>query len=149
MFGALKRVLGAGAAEVKANYSENKDYLEAVVAASALVAFADGDLEDAERQKVTKVITNHPTLGKFYRQNDIEQTVDVMFRRVKEASGRQQLALELDDIKNRPEGRQMANDVYLVALDIANADGQVEPEEDVVLKKIANRLGVDPSQFDF
>lgn len=148
-FGAVKRVLGAGAAEVKANYSENKDYLEAVVAAAALVANADGELEDAERQKIAKVINNHPTLSKFYKQNDIEQTIDVMFRRVKDGSGRQQLALELDDIKTRPEGRQMANDVYLIAKDIAMADGQMEPEEEVVLQKIANRLGVDTTQFDF
>ncbi|WP_286202112.1 TerB family tellurite resistance protein [Ochrobactrum sp. SFR4] len=43
----------------------------------------------------------------------------------------------------------MAEDVYLIALDIANADGEVEPEEDAVLKKIAARLGVDTSKFDF
>lgn len=36
MFGALKKAFGAGAREVQANYSQNKDYLEAVCAASAL-----------------------------------------------------------------------------------------------------------------
>jgi tellurite resistance protein len=148
MFGALKKAFKAGAKEVAADYSQNKDYLEAVCAAAALVANADGEIEDAEKAKVAKVIGNHPVLSKFYKQNDIEQVSEQMFKRAKDASGRQQLARELDDIKWRDSG-QMAEDVYLVALDVANADGELEPEEEVVLKKIAGRLGVDASKFDF
>ncbi|MBI1690496.1 tellurite resistance TerB family protein [Methylorubrum sp. DB1722] len=147
MFGAIKKAFGAGAKEIKADYSQNKDYLEAVCAASALVAYADGELEESERSKVIRTISQHPTLGKMYQQSAIESAVEVMFKRAKDASGRQQLARELDDIKGRDGS--MAEDVYLVALDVAHADGQVEPEEDVVLKKIAARLGVDISKFEF
>lgn len=43
----------------------------------------------------------------------------------------------------------MAEDAYLIALDIANADGDLEPAEEAVLKKLAARLGVDASKFDF
>lgn len=147
MFGALKRALGAGAKEVQKDYSQNRDYLEAVLAAAALVANADGDIEDTERAKVVKVVSNHPTLSKFYKQNDIEQVAETMFRRAKDVSGRQQLARELDDIKGRDA--TMADDVYLVAQDIALADGELEPQEADVLAKIANRLGVDPKKFEF
>lgn len=149
MFGLLKRAVTAGATEVKAEYGENKDFLEAVCAAVALVAAADGDIEETERRKAVSIITNHSTLGKLYKQNDIESVSEAMFKKAKDSSGRQQLARELDDIKARPNGAQMAEDVYLIAVDIANADGEVEPEEDVVLKKIAARLGVDASKFDF
>ncbi|WP_342152298.1 tellurite resistance TerB family protein [Methylorubrum sp. SB2] len=149
MLGAFKRAFGAGAKEVQANYSENKDYLEAVCAAGALVANADGEIEDSERSKIVRTLTNHPTLGKMYQQTAIEQVAETMFKRAKDASGRQQLARELDDIKTRPNGSQMAEDVYLVALDIANADGELEPEEEAVLKKIAARLGVDTAKFEF
>ena len=149
MFGVLKRAFSAGATEVKAEYGENKDFLEAVLAAVALVAAADGDIEESERRKAVSIVTNHQTLGKLYKQNDIETTAELMFKRAKDVSGRQQLARELDDIKSRPNGTSMAEDVYLIALDIANADGEVEPQEDVVLKKIAARLGVDPNKFDF
>lgn len=149
MFGALKKAFASGAKEIKADYSENKDFLEAVCAASALVAAADGDIEESERRKVVSIITNHSTLSKIYQQNVIEQTADTMFKRAKDSSGRQQLARELDDIKTRANGAQMAEDVYLIALDIANSDGEVEPEEEVVLKKIAARLGIDTSKFDF
>lgn len=149
MFGVLKRAFSAGATEVKAEYGENKDFLEAVLAAVALVAAADGDIEESERRKAVSIVTNHQTLGKLYKQNDIETVAELMFKRAKDVSGRQQLARELDDIKTRANGLSMAEDVYLIALDIANADGEIEPQEDVVLKKIAARLGVDPGKFDF
>lgn len=149
MFGMFKRAAAAATQEVKAEYGENKDFLEAVCAAAALVAAADGDIEESERRKVVSLITNHATLGKLYQSQAIEATADTMFKRAKDSSGRQQLARELDDIKGRPNGATMAEDVYLLAVDIANADGEVEPQEDAVLKKIAARLGVDPAKFDF
>ncbi|OCC05229.1 hypothetical protein BA190_10015 [Labrys sp. WJW] len=149
MFASLKRAFKGATREVAAEYGQNKDFLEAVCAAAALVAAADGDIEDSERRKLVSLVQNHSTLSKLYQSNVIEQTAETMFKRAKEASGRQQLARELDDIKSLPNGAQMAEDVYLLAQDIANADGEVEPEEDVVLKKIASRLGVDTSKFDF
>ena len=149
MFGALKKAFGAGAREVQANYSQNKDYLEAVCAASALVAMADGELEEVEKNKVIALLTNHSTLGKMYDRATVEGTAETMFKRSKDASGRQSLARELDDIKGRPDGAQMAEDVYLIAVDVSAADGEVEPEEKVVLEKIASRLGVDPAKFTF
>ena len=156
MFGSLKKAFGAGAKEIKAEYSENKDFLEAVLAASALVAAADGDIEEQERRKVISVVSNHATLSKLYASNVIESTADTMFKRAKDASGRNQRDRnlsardrELDDVKNRPGGQQMAEDAYLIALDIANADGELEPQEAEVLKKIAARLNVDTSKFDF
>lgn len=149
MFGVLKKALGAGSREVAAAYGENKDFLEAVCAGVALVAAADGDIEENERQKAVRILANHQDLSKLYKQPDIEQTLETMFRRAREASGRQQLAREIDDIKSRPNGAKMAEDVYLVALDIAHADGELEPAEEAVLKKLAARLGVDPSRFEF
>lgn len=149
MFGLLKKAVKAGAKEVQADYSKNRDYLEAVCAACALVAFADGDIEDSERAKAVRILTGHQTLGKMYQQSEIEQVAEAMFKRAKDASGRQALARELDDIKGREGAAQMAEDVYLIALDIAHADGELEPEEEAILKKIAARLGVDPSRFEF
>lgn len=152
-FSGLKRAVGAGAGavtkEVSANYSGNLDFLEAVCAACALVAFADGELEDSERTKAIGIITGHTLLGKFYDRTVIETTIDTMFKRAKDASGRNSLGRELDDIVGRPEGAKMAEDVYLIATDIAMADGELEEAEGVMLKKIAGRLRVDTSKFEF
>ncbi|MFG1332063.1 TerB family tellurite resistance protein [Xanthobacter autotrophicus] len=149
VFGALKKAFKAGAKEVQADYSKNRDFLEAVCAASALVAYADGSIDDSERTKAVRILTSHQTLGKMYQQSEIEQVADTMFKRAKEASGRQALARELDDIKGREGGAQMAEDVYLVATDVAHADGNVDPAEVAMLDKIARRLDVDPAKFDF
>jgi len=146
VFGLFKKVVAASGREVAAEYGKNKDFLEAVVAAAALVAYADGELEESERRKIVSLITNHSTLGKLYKSNDIESTVDTFFKRAKDSSGRQQLSRELDDVKGNP---QFAEDVYLITLDIANSDGTLEPEEEKVLSKIAARLGVDPTRFEF
>jgi tellurite resistance protein len=153
MFGALKKALTAGFSgvtrELNASYGENTDFLEAVCAAGALVAFADGEIEPEERTAIISLIQKHPSLGKLYSTDVIEKTAASMFKRAADASGRQALARELDDIKSRPDAARMAEDIYLVALDIANADGDLEQEEQAVLAKIANRLGVDASKFDF
>lgn len=153
MFGALKKAFTAGFSgitrELNAAYGENTDFLEAVCAAAALVAMADGEIEATERAKIISLIQKHPSLGKLYNLDVIEKTAESMFRRASEASGRQALARELDDIKGRPDGAKMGEDVYLVALDVAGADGEIEPEEQAVLEKIARRIGVDPSKFEF
>ena len=57
--------------------------------------------------------------------------------------------MTLDDIKGRPNAAQMAEDVYLVALDIAMADGSIGDDEKRVLATIAKRLNVDPAKFEF
>lgn len=146
MFNVLKKAFKATAKEVTADYSQNKNYLEAVAAVAALVANADGDIEPAERTKAVSVIASHPKLGKMYDQRVIKETADQMFERARDFSGRQSLAKELDDIK---ADKQMAEDVYAIGVDIAMADGDMEPAENEMLKKIAARLQIDASQFEF
>lgn len=150
LFGGLKKALGAGAqaatTELKAKYSENKDFLEAVCAAAALVAAADGDIEDAEVGAVMRLVKGNDKLAAIYKDHEISEVSSAMLAQAKTISGKQQLARQLDDIKGQP---QMCEDVYLIASDIAMADGELEEEEKVVLQKIAKRLNVDPSKFDF
>jgi tellurite resistance protein len=149
MFGSLKKVLGAGVAEARAGYAENRDFLEAVCSGVALVANADGNIDDGERRKAVSLLTGHSTLSKLYKTADIESCLTTMFGRAKDSSGRQQLARELDDISGRPNAAQMAEDVYLIALDIAGSDGSVGDDEKSMLQKIAHRIGVDTAKFDF
>ena len=150
LFGALKKAVGAGAAasatELKARYSENKDFLEAVCAATALVAAADGEIEDSERGAVQRLIGGNEKISSIYKPHEITECAEKMLVLAKTHSGKQALARQLDDIKGNAT---MCEDAYLVALDIAYADGELEPAEEGVLKKIASRLNVDASKFDF
>ena len=148
MFGALKRAIGAGATQVKTEYAGNKNFLEGVIAACALVAAADGDIEDAERAKISALLKNHTQLS-MYPPNEVEAVADRYLRLAKDASGRAQLGREMAEVKHGPDGKRMCEDIYLAAVDIANADGEVEPQEKAVLEKIAKVLDVNPADFQF
>ncbi len=142
MFGKLKSRFQGSVAKL----SGRKDYLEAVCAAAALVAAADGDIEDEEIAATITVVLANPTLSGAFSSGEIEATADAMFKRAKSGvAGKMGLYKELDDISGEAE---MAEAVYATALDIANADGEVEPQEKVVLDKLSKRLKVDPSKFD-
>lgn len=149
LFGAIANAFKTGAREINKEYGKNDDFLLAVCASSALVANADGIIEDSERTKTISLIRNHSTLSKLYNGDKIEATVDRCLKLSKDKSGKQELARYLDHVRNTDNAKAICEDVYLVAADIAAADGSVGPEEEQVLKKIADRLSVDTTKFDF
>lgn len=141
LFDAFKRVKDSINKNVNPEYSKNKDFLEAAAALSASIAMADGSIEDSEREAVVTLLVSHPVLGKTYSEADIKATCNTMFGRAATNSGKLQLRREIDDIKNK--GQEMAQDVMMIGLDVAMADGELEPEEEKVLATYAARLGVD------
>lgn len=127
-------------------YSGKKDFLEAVCAACALVSAADGELEDAEIAQTIKGIAANPALAGAFSSREIEQTADQMCKRAQGGRvGRAGLYKEIEDIAS---DKEMAETVLLTALDVADSDGQVEPEEKVVLGKIAEKLGLNLANYD-
>ena len=149
LLGAVKKAFTSGAREINKEYGQNRNFLNAVCASAALVANADGTIEDTEKLKAIQLITNNATLSGLYQRNDIEAALEQAFKLSKDASGRQSLARNLESIKGMANGDQMSEDVYLVAVDISMADGEVSDAEKAIMTKIANKLGVDPSKFDF
>jgi tellurite resistance protein len=127
-------------------FSGNKDFLEAVCAACALVAAADGELEDAEIAQTIKGIASNPALAGAFPAREIEQTADAMCKRAQGGRvGRAGLYKELEDIA---ADKDKAETVLLTALDVADSDGQVEPEEKKVLEKIAQTFGLNLANYD-
>ena len=148
MFGLFKKAAGAafsaGSAEVKAKYQGNKDYLEAVCAAAALVAAADGDIEDSEIKQTKELISSNDMLSSIYKTDEIDKVLENYLRKAKTNYGRQALERELADVKNDPT---KAQDVFAMAVDVSQADGEMEPQEIVVLKKVAKILSVNAADF--
>jgi tellurite resistance protein len=144
----LKKVAGAafsaGSSEVKAKYQGNKDYLEAVCAAAALIAAADGDIEDAEVKSTIELIKNNDTLSAIYQPRDIEDTMARMLAKAKGMAGRIALKRELQDIRG---DATKAEDVFAMACDVSMSDGEMEPQEVEMLKSIAQVLGLDPKRY--
>jgi tellurite resistance protein TerB len=143
MFKMFKEKL-AGAAS---RFSGKTDLLEATCAACALVAAADGDIEDAELVTTLEALTNHPTLSTAFSSSLIEATANAMFKRAKGgAMGRIGLMKEIEECRSR----STADDIELVlavAIDVSRSDGEMENAEQAVLSKIATALRLDLRTF--
>lgn len=136
MFAAMKEKLLGGAKKL----SGRTDALEAVCAAAALVAAADGEIEDAEITATTKAISSNSALSAAFDARSIEKCADTMLQRASGGRvGKQALFTEIRQIGSDPV---IAELVLLAALDVAESDGQIEPEEKAVLERIAKELGL-------
>lgn len=142
LFGKLFKT-GAKAAEAVKKF-ENKDLVEATVASALLIAAADGKVEDEELLKLQEIIEAMPSMQNF--QSEIGVLVDKYTKLLKAGFmlGKIQLMREIRECKHSDTE---AEDIIVVALTIASADGELEPEEAAVLKDICKALGVAPSQF--
>ncbi|MEG8837864.1 tellurite resistance TerB family protein [Klebsiella quasipneumoniae] len=135
-FGFAKKARKA-AAEVKK--FERRDLAQAVVNAAYLVAYADGECEASEKAKIEQVLRTQPALAAFTSEiNAISATIigqlDTNFK-----IGRRAALREIEDVKH---DTREAEDVMDVVVAIAEADGEVEPEERKVLEEIAAVLGL-------
>lgn len=137
MFGLLKKK----AEDATKKFSGRTDFLEAVCAAAALVAAADGETEDGEIQATLKAVAANKALASGFDQRTIEQTMEKMLARAGGGRvGRSGLWSEIEDVLKDPA---MAEAVVLTALDVAEGDGEIEPQEQLVLDRLAKVASVD------
>lgn len=141
MFAAIKQKLSGGVNK----YSGRKDFLEAVCAASALVAAADGDVSDSEVDQTVKAVSSNASLAAAFKPSEIERTADAMLKRAQGGRvGRSGLYKELEDINS---DHDMAETVLLSALDVADHGG-IDDKEKAVLQQVAQRLGLNLANYD-
>jgi tellurite resistance protein TerB len=138
MFG---RLFGKKAEAAVSKFSGRTDFLEAVCAAAALVAAADGEIEDAEVKATVKAVKANKALASGFDGAAVEAAINKMLDRAGGGRvGRMGLWEEIREIAKDPE---MAQAVVLTAIDVAESDGEIEPEEKVVLERLAKELSVD------
>ena len=137
MFGFLKKK----AEDATKKFSGRTAFLEAVCAASALIAAADGEIEDSEIAATLKAVAANKALAGGFDQRVIEQPMETMRARAGGGRvGRTGLGTESEEVLTSPD---MAEAVVLTALDVAEGDGQIEPEERKVLDRLAKLASVD------
>jgi tellurite resistance protein len=148
---AFKSAFASGAKELNKEYGKTDDFLHAVAASAALIAFADGTCEDSEKKKATELLTTHSQLSSLYTRSQIESALGSALVNAQTATGKQTLARQLTKVLSITGADAMAEDVYLVAVDVASANHNNKPGDDEtrVLEKIATLLHVDPSKFAF
>ncbi|WP_314190626.1 TerB family tellurite resistance protein, partial [Paracoccus yeei] len=117
------------------------DFLEAVCASAALVAGADGEIEDSEVDAAVKAVKANKALAQGFDQQTIDRTINTMLDRAGGGGvGRSGLRKEIMEVSKDPE---LAEAVILTALDVAEADGEIEPAEQKLLESLAKDMGVD------
>lgn len=143
MFGMLKGKL-AGAAN---RLSGKTDLLEGIAAGAILVSAADGEIESEEIAVLIEALCANETLAKSFTDTQISGIVDKM---VKKASpnaagkigmvGKIALEREVAEVKSKSSTEDLEL-MLAVLVDVATADGEVEPAEKTVVNKIAGKLG--------
>jgi tellurite resistance protein len=119
---------------------QNQDLMEAIVAACMLIAAADGSIDKPERDKTDRLLTSNENLEAF-KAPEIRKVMQ-KYENILNADfdvGQMKLMKEINDIADNAE---QAEEVFLNALAIAKADGEIGDKEKVVLIKIARNLGI-------
>lgn len=137
MFGLFKKRANRAMSDIKK--FDKRDLAQAVVNAAYLVAYADGELEPSEKAKIEQVLRANPTLANF--QGELNQIAATIIGQLEAdiGIGRRAALREIGDVKG---DQRECEDVLDVAIAIAKADGEIEPEEEVVLTQIAEALGL-------
>jgi len=134
MFAKMAEKLAGGAKRMQGR----TDLLEAVCASAALVAAADGDIDDSEIEAALKAVKANENLRLAFKETEIGICMDKMLDRANGGRvGRMNLMKEIGEIPEA-DGEM----VLLAALDIAEADGDIDDDEMKVIAKIAGVFGL-------
>lgn len=140
MFG-LKKIFGKGReARAALGKLENRDLLQAVVYGCFYVAAADGEIEPAELDKIDRLLRNEPKLQGFGAE--LGNLIDKAKADFNEGGARiirMNAERELADLAHTPTD---AETVINFMLTIAEADGEIEPDEVAVLERAAAKLNL-------
>ena len=123
---------------------ENKDLMQAVVYGSIYVAAADGELEEAELDKVEIILNNTPQLQGYGAElSNLMDRAKTDFKAGMRIL-RQNAEQELTDLQHSPKE---AATVLNIMLTIAEADGEIEEAEMKALERSAKFLGLNLKDY--
>nr|WP_165388307.1 tellurite resistance TerB family protein [Sphingomonas populi] len=133
------------ALETEVTKFKNKDILEALVAASTLVAAADGVIDASEKAKMVGVLKNSPLTGAY----PVDQVIKSFNGHADRFDfdldvGRSEALRVIGKFRSNPDVARM---IVRSAVVIGKADGNFDPSEKKAVEMIARELGVDPSEF--
>lgn len=124
---------------------QNQDVMEAIVAGSLLVAAADGTIERAETDKLSKLLQANDLLDSFGAR-DISKAV-TKYTNILEADfglGKKKMLDEIADISDNDD---FCQEVMLTMMAISKSDGEIEPEELSVMNEVCRALRLDPKEY--
>lgn len=124
---------------------KSKDFLDAIVAGSAMVAYADGTISAQEKQKLMGYLRTSEQL-KVFDQNDVikqfQKYVEKFDFDTTIGTGEAMQAVA------RFKGKPQAQLIIRVCCAIGSADGSFDEDEQGVVRRMCSELGLDPADFD-
>ncbi|MDD5273095.1 MAG: tellurite resistance TerB family protein, partial [Methylovulum sp.] len=140
--------LKSKASELKADVLKfkNKDFLNAAMAGSALVAMADGSVSAEEKQKMIKFIESNDALSIFTTSDVIKAFQDFVGQLEFDKDIGEAKAYEaLGKMKSNAQASRL---LVRMIISIASSDGVFDFDEKKVATRIAKELGIDPAEFE-
>jgi tellurite resistance protein TerB len=133
-----------GAAKAEMKKVENRDLMQAIVGAMVMIAYADGECERSELEKIERLIKANESLSHF--GNEINTTMGryIEYMEAGPRLGTMKIMREISEVKNNAHE---AEEVFALAITIAEADGEIEPAELKVLTAIGRELGLRLQDF--
>ena len=122
-----------------------QNVLEGIVAAQILVAGASGSIDKKELETVNKLLDTNDSLNAFSKSD--KQRLVSKYSQMVETNylvGKTKLLREIAEVANNPED---AEDIFVNAIAIAQADGDLEANEAKILVEIGNTLGLELNDY--
>ncbi|WP_374089412.1 tellurite resistance TerB family protein [Methylomicrobium lacus] len=125
---------------------KNKDFLNAAMAGSALIAMADGSITGEEKQKMIKFIESNDALSVFTTSDVIKAFQDFVGQiEFDKDIGEAKAYQALGKMKSNSDAARL---LMRMIIAIASSDGNFDANEKKIAVKIAGELGVNPSEFE-
>ncbi|MBF0101785.1 MAG: tellurite resistance TerB family protein [Desulfobacterales bacterium] len=125
---------------------KNKDFLDAVVAGCAMVAYADGVISPDEKRKTIGFIQQNEALSVF----NVEEAIKIFESYVTKMNfdlmiGKGEALKSIAKLKKKPEEAKL---MVRVCCAIGAADGNFDDTEKQIVRDICTELGLNPKDFN-
>lgn len=125
---------------------KNKEFANGAMAMCALIAAADGTVDDAERAKVSGLITSNEAL-KVFPAAELTQKFDFYAGKLQSNFdfGKLEATQTIARLKSKPD---QARAVIQIGIIIGGADGFFDDHEKAAVRQACHTLGIPPAEFD-
>lgn len=132
--------------KTKGGQFKNKEFANGCMAMCAMVAAADGSIDQSERDKVWGFIQSSEPL-KIFPPSELQQKFDFYSSKLQSdfEFGKMEAIATLGKLKSKPD---QARGVIQVGIIVGGADGNFDTSEKQVVREACNAVGIKPAEFD-
>ena len=132
--------------KTKTGQFRNKEFASGAMAMCALIAAADGSIDNAERAKVSGLITSNEALTVFPAA-ELTQKFDFYASKLQSnfEFGKLEATQTIARLKSKPD---QARAVIQIGIIIGGADGYFDDNEKRAVREACFAVGIAPAEFD-